>query len=470
MPTKRNVGTGLIEVGNALGGYFQNKARQQAIDQAQQNALDRQDNASANSQLMEILKDSIKSPMDAYRASKAGLHVPPGLIPDASELNSPLSKEIESAKKPEDLLTEQGIRNQYTGSQVDPTIVMGAVKNAVQSQGGGDDSNGADSASPLPSRDITSKGIPDALRNLLAERQAKSAELGQADAKEGVWKTLELADGTKKDFFIPKSQYATYGVTPDQSGGLTVQQNAATQGSNEATKYVAANSPAVQQNKATQAGLNSGAEHKAAFPFENQLDANRQMREQSRQQYMYDYERNHPKATADELNRLAAANSARDQIALVRSELDEMDKRGMIGPIAGRFNELSTGKIKAEQLFKDPNDARLAARFDGDVDLLGKLALKAHLGVRGAASPEQSKQFKANVLSAVGSKSIIQGQLDSLDDIMGVYQKDPNAPTGYVIPGRTDPFKPFPGSVIAPVPGETLGKWNAVTGNTKGKG
>lgn len=128
------------------------------------------------------------------------------------------------------------------------------------------------------------------------------------------------------------------------------------------------------------------------------------------------------------------ARSARIIIGDVKNALSEMNKRGLQGPIASRYADLAAGTIKAEQLFSNPQDAQLASQFISEMGLLTSLAARVHGGARGAASPMMHKIFE-KIVSGIGSKENVLGQLDAVDRVMQIYEKDPNAPALIALPG-----------------------------------
>lgn len=200
----------------------------------------------------------------------------------------------------------------------------------------------------------------------------------------------------------------------------------------------ARNTPERQTARVAEDSLKAGETAKAQFPWQMKLAQTRADMQIANQRAFDDYKKAHPGATAEQLNQARNAGSGLAIAGDVRAMLDEMDKRGMIGAIAGRGVELAEGKLKSEQLFRNPDDAKLAADYFSTVSLLQKLAAKVHGGVRAGASPEMAKQF-ATIISGVGDRSIIEGQLGAVERILKHYADNPENPATLEIPGGTTP-------------------------------
>lgn len=400
MPTKRNLGVGLIEMGDALGGYFQQKAKQQALDQAQQNAIDRQNNASSDATLKMLLEKALGSPADARRLATAGL-LPDsmkGLNPDAQTLNSPLASKIDAADTLSKLPTEEGIKNEFQGPKQNPPALFGGFGPTMTA---------------LP----TGGGDVDALKQLIAQRATKKAAL-EAQAPRTKVSSYNPVTGANEEQYYTTQNMPTgpvqTGPTPGQAG------------SNEATKKIAALTPGVIAAESNEAGSKKAAEEKAALPFQIKLAQTRANTALLNQESLDTYKREHPHATAQELNRVSNAKAALGAIADDRAMLDEMDKRGMLGPLAGRGYDIASGKIKSENLFKNPDDARLAADFFSNMRLTTSLAAVTHGGARGGGSPQMAAIFD-RILNGVGDKSLTSGQLDAMERFMQRYATTPGS-------------------------------------------
>jgi hypothetical protein len=179
---------------------------------------------------------------------------------------------------------------------------------------------------------------------------------------------------------------------------------------------------------ASAGGATAGAEAGARFPWEEKLAKVRADFSLLNQQAIDEYKRSHPRATAQELNRQSGAHTALTTSGIIREEAKAMNDRGLMGPLASHWVDLAAGKVKAEALFKSPEDAQLAAKFISDTKLLQSLAANIHSGARGAASPALIANHWEKILSPNGDLSIFNGQLDAVDQIMTLYAKDPNAP------------------------------------------
>lgn len=181
-------------------------------------------------------------------------------------------------------------------------------------------------------------------------------------------------------------------------------------------------------------GMNAGAEAGATFPWQEQLAQVRADRTLANETTLDDYKRAHPKATAGQLDQKAGAGHALTMIDQVRQLENAMDQQGMLGALKGRAADFMSGKLKSEQVFKNPEQAQLASEFFSEMGLLQKLAARVHGGVRAAASPMMAQQFE-KIISGIGDRHIVDGQLNAVERVMKVYQDNPDAPELIDIPG-----------------------------------
>lgn len=221
--------------------------------------------------------------------------------------------------------------------------------------------------------------------------------------------------------------------------------NATNAGLTEGAQLDAQNDPARQSAHARGVGLDSSMRAAGAFPWEQKLAQTRADLSLANQTALQEYLRKNPKATPAAQERLAGANHALEMSGQVRTMLDEMDKRGMLGPLKGRATQLASGTIKSEDLFPNPDDARLAATFFSEMGYLSKKAAQVHGGVRAAGSPQMAAQFE-KILNGFGDKSLTAGQLDAVDNIMRIYSGNPDAPDMLAIPGLPNPKDQGPGT------------------------
>lgn len=144
------------------------------------------------------------------------------------------------------------------------------------------------------------------------------------------------------------------------------------------------------------------------------------------------------KLSAQQVNRRETAGQAIAYIGGIRQQLDEMDQRGLLGPIAGRVSDLFARKLKLEDVFtslsdpsntgiSDPQEARLAANFFSSMRLLTSLAAVVHGGARGGGSPNLVKQME-QIVNGIGDKNLTVGQLDAMERLMRLYADQPDAP------------------------------------------
>lgn len=190
-----------------------------------------------------------------------------------------------------------------------------------------------------------------------------------------------------------------------------------------------------------QAGQEAGARAAADFPWQSKLAQVRADNSLANATALDDYKRTHPKATSAQLDQRAGADHAIEMIGEVRQLEAEMNKRGLMGPLRGRGAQFAAGQIKAEDLFSNPDDAKLAAEFFSEIGFLSKLAARVHGGTRAASSPGMAAAFD-KLVSGIGDESIVTGQLNSVERIMKIYQDNPGAPPLVDIPGMSAPGTP----------------------------
>ena len=110
----------------------------------------------------------------------------------------------------------------------------------------------------------------------------------------------------------------------------------------------------------------------------------------------------------------------------IAADVVELGKRGMMGPIEGRWNDFLLGKIgSADVGGRTPEDAGLFQKFKTEADLLKSAVIKAHAGMRGAGSPQILDHMEellssarmdpgAFLYSMAGMKLWMQGYADVL--------------------------------------------------------
>lgn len=328
------------------------------------------------------------------RSTLGGMDLKP-LAPTRERAAGTVSTDIDSANNLGELPTLGGIARGYA-----------ATPGASNAAPGGINTPGADGLAPTPA--------PTAIEDLMAQRQQKMADL-KAGAPP-VNKTF-MDQGVESSVSVnPWEDQGT--VRPTERTGI------------EEGQRQGAIDQAAAPGAAIKAGAEAGARSQAEFPWQLKLAKTRADYALLNQKGMEDYKASHPKASQQEVNRASTATTAVGYSQEVRLMLDEMEKRGMLGPLSGRAYDIFQGKVKAEALFQNPDDAKLAANFFSSMKLLSSLAAVAHGGSRGGGSIQMVKQFES-ILNGIGDKSIITGQLDSLERLMEHYRTNPAEP--YVI-------------------------------------
>ncbi len=266
------------------------------------------------------------------------------------------------------------------------------------------------------------------LTQLIADRQAQL----KANAPPELRKSVD-ANGVAQDQYQNKWEQLNQPALPTEPTG-------AQKGAQGLDQWQAnEGSPERLASDVSQAGKKAGAEAAATLPFQAQLAKIHADTSLLSQKEMEDYRQTHPKLSTEEINKHDNATVALGTAQEARTMLDEMDKRGMMGPIASRGAELAGGKIKSEDLFANPDDAKLAAQYFSTMKLLASIAAKAHGGVRAVSSPG-TMQYWNSIVSGIGDKPIVQGQLDAVEQIMKKYQADPHSSVeipALALPGGT---------------------------------
>lgn len=128
------------------------------------------------------------------------------------------------------------------------------------------------------------------------------------------------------------------------------------------------------------------------------------------------------------------AKMLKPHISRLEQTADELDKRGLFGPVMSRIRETLTkvGSLDEFQqaVANDPqlSTDRLAGQFATSLGLLATGAGRVHGGARGGGSPQMLDHFKS-LLSDASSLQMFKGRLDSLDEFMSGYAAGPGGAT-----------------------------------------
>jgi hypothetical protein len=136
----------------------------------------------------------------------------------------------------------------------------------------------------------------------------------------------------------------------------------------------------------------------------------------------------------------AMAETAKEllpHIDRVRDEAKAIDQMGLMGPIRGRWRDLASGKLSAEQMFGSTDKARAVGKFLTDVGLLETGAARAHGGARGGGSPMMLQHMES--IMGAGTKDLptFLGNLDAVSEWMQGYAN--MVPTNRDAGGATPP-------------------------------
>lgn len=136
--------------------------------------------------------------------------------------------------------------------------------------------------------------------------------------------------------------------------------------------------------------------------------------------------------TAAARNSAESAKNILSQIDKVRQTIAEADKRGLVGPVAGRyFNQLAAGKVGTTG---NAENDRLLGKLRAFDTFIKSGALKVHFGARGG---QQMYQQFANILnSEKQTPALYNGALDGIQSVLEGYRQggtigggEPSAPS-----------------------------------------
>lgn len=378
-------------------------------------------------------------------------------IPSEAKRLSGLAGSVSAAKNPADLPTEQDLVAGINAKGIDTTPGMSLQQNtstAPQVEEGLTPPADLQDSSVLPSSNWMPTSRP-SIAALMQQRAAKAKALQEDITRQGSQKGTDAYNsaygtGQANEDLASQNADAVQGRAEDisrrQAYGQATGQNTATaedfpawlQRHNQTgaadTQTELEKQRGLTPILVSRAGQSAGAEAAATFPWSQKLAQTRADVSLMNQKEMDDYRNSHPKATADMLTQRNGAVHALSLIDEVKQLESEMDRRGMMGPLAGNAAKFASGKIKTEDLFHNPDDAQLAAEYFSEMGLLQKLAARVHGGARAAASPAMDAIF-SKIVSGVGDKSIVNGQLDAVANVMNIYKDNPGAPTNINIPG-----------------------------------
>lgn len=403
MANRRAIGRGLSQAGAMLSDYFmqqeadKNIRRRQAEDDARGAAL-----AGENAR-GDILKKYLEDrPVTASQLL--------GVRQANEDAAAPVAETIAKANSLGDAQTEQDVRNQYA------------------MRGGRDTLSSRNFGQGLQSTD--NPGGDQQIASLVAQAAAKQKQL--TDVANRPNQVVYQAN--------PNGSKTAIGVNPANmpDGGIQTELDAGTQGKLEGEKLLSGQlSPEITAAKAKQEGAVTTAREKAQFPWQQKLAQVRADMAQKEYTDRQNWILNHPKATAQQVNKRDMATAGLGRIQEIRTMADEMEKRGLLGAIQGRWNDLAAGKIKSSDLSGNPDDAKLIADYVTSSKLLSSLVAVTHGGARGGGSVELTKKFES-IFNGVGDKAILDGELDSLQRLMQGYADHPDTPQTYDIPALHD--------------------------------
>jgi hypothetical protein len=310
-----------------------NLQRQNSYDQEQQ-ILQRQEQLSRQNGEQQLLGQLLKDPrmleqfLKSGKSSLAGMDLSP-MRATRDQAIQGSSAEIEKADSLQKLPTPQGIINDFQSRPGAVDVAPGPTK--------------------VDPRTGLNQPNPSALSDLMLQNAAKQRSLKSAAAPVER-KSINQQTGVNQSELV--NPYDAIGQPALPTERTAEQEGQRTGGiATAAAPGQAKAEDILRPGKAKTAGAEAGARAAAEFPWQQKLAQVHADTSLLNSQKLDEWKAAHPKATAAELLQRHGATDARTMVADVRSMADEMEKRGMMGPLMGRGAQLASGTIKAEDLF-----------------------------------------------------------------------------------------------------------------------
>lgn len=126
------------------------------------------------------------------------------------------------------------------------------------------------------------------------------------------------------------------------------------------------------------------------------------------------------------------AGKVRSHITNIKTEAEQVNALGLMGPIGGRFNEFATGKWGSVKDLSaalgrplTTQEATLANKFRADVGLLQSGMAMVHGGQRGGGSIAMNAKMEGLINSKRMDLPSFLGAVQSFDEWLQTYQSDP---------------------------------------------
>lgn len=130
--------------------------------------------------------------------------------------------------------------------------------------------------------------------------------------------------------------------------------------------------------------------------------------------------------------RVNAAKKVGSHIGDVESEIEEADRRGLLGPLKGRMSEFLAGKIGSTG---DPDNDFLLGKLRLDISAVKSGFGMVHSGSRAAIG--LLKRWDEVLNAKDMSKETLLGSLDGMQGWLSSYAEDPTKPEGETTPSST---------------------------------
>lgn len=121
-------------------------------------------------------------------------------------------------------------------------------------------------------------------------------------------------------------------------------------------------------------------------------------------------------------NRVNASKQVGNHIDEIRAEIEEADRRGLLGPTLGRWNEFLAGR--AGSTGDEANDV-LLGKLRMDVSAIKSGFAMVHGGARGGSSITLAQRWDKVMDSGKMSKGELMGALDGIQGWLNSYATDP---------------------------------------------
>jgi hypothetical protein len=151
------------------------------------------------------------------------------------------------------------------------------------------------------------------------------------------------------------------------------------------------------------------------------------------------------KMTAQTRQMGETAKAILPHISTIEQEAQQLNAKGLMGPVGSRWREFVSGTLKANAIATNPADAQLIGKFQADLGLLRSAVARAHGGARGGGSPTMIEHMKT-IIQGGGDFPTFQGSLGAVKEWMQTYADDAKQDTGGAKEGDVKPIPGYAGT------------------------